>query len=244
VRRYISEFIGTFILVLAICGALMVDTMLHQSFDNVPIIVFLVVTSLVYTLGPVSGCNINPAVTIGIWLLGRMRGRDVIPYIIAQLAGGVAASLVLLAVLGNVDHLGMTIAQPGFFGWRGAAIEAMLTFGLMFAVAMTFHEKFEQLMSGLAVGAALAVGAYWGAPLSGGSINPARSFGPALVLGDFKDFWIYIVGPIAGSVLATLLAKYVLLPAHDARSPMRLRLLREQARRQQDRGPKLAGNAR
>ncbi len=210
-RRYLAELVGTFTLVLAVTGCLMVDSILHRSTANVPVVVFLVVMSLVYTIGPVSGCNVNPAVTFGIFLLGRMRGRDVIPYIAAQLAGATAASLVLLAVLGNVDHLGATIAHPGWGGLRGAEIEALLTFGLQLAVAMTFHEKFQPLATGVAVAAALAVGAYWGAPLSGGSINPARSFGPALVSGDFSDFWIYVVGPLAGSVLATLCARYLLL---------------------------------
>jgi len=236
-RKYLAEFVGTFMLVLVITGTLMVDSILHQSTANVPIVVFLIVVSLVYTIGPVSGCNINPAVTIGIYLLGRMRGRDVVPYIVAQLLGAVFASLVLLLLLGNVDHLGATIAQPGWGGVRGAAIEALLTFGLQLAVAMTFHKDYQPLTTGVAVGAALAVGAYWGAPLSGGSINPARSFGPALLTGNFSDFWIYIVGPIAGAVLATLVARYVLLPPENAKART-ARLPREGAQR-----PRLVSNS-
>ncbi len=226
-RRYLAESIGTFMLVLAVTGTLMVDTILHEGTGNVPIVVFLVVLSLVYTIGPVSGCNINPAVTVGIYLLGRMRGRDVLPYILAQLLGAAAASLVLLSVLGNVDHLGATVAQPGWGGLRGAEIEALLTFGLQLAVAMTFHEKFQRMASGFAVAAALAVGAYWGAPLSGGSINPARSFGPALVSESFSGFWIYVVGPLAGAILASLLARYALLPADDPRSAASGRAVRD-----------------
>lgn len=237
-RRYFAEFIGTFMLVLVITGTLMVDKILHTSTGNVPPVVFLAVLSLVYTIGPVSGCNINPAVTIGIYLLGKMRGRDVVPYILAQLAGAAAASLILLAVLGNVDHLGATIAHPGWTGLRGAEIEALLTFGLQLAVAMTFHENFQPLSSGVAVAAALAVGAYWGAPLSGGSINPARSFGPALVTGNFTDFWIYIAGPLAGAILATLVGRYLLAPTEGmqarARKPVG----------QTARGPKLLSSAR
>ena len=231
-RRYLAECIGTFMLVLTVTGTLMVDTILHQGTGNVPAVVFLVVLSLIYTIGPVSGCNINPAVTVGIYLLGRMRGRDVLPYILAQLAGAVAASLVLLAVLGNVDHLGASVAQPGWGGLRGAAIEALLTFGLQLAVAMTFHEKFQRIASGVAVAAALAVGAYWGAPLSGGSINPARSFGPALVSGNFSDFWIYVVGPLAGAALASLIARYALLPAGSRSSAAPRRAGRDMALQQ------------
>lgn len=237
-RRYLGEFVGTFMLVLAVTGTLMVDSILHQSTANVPIVVFLIVVSLVYTIGPVSGCNINPAVTIGIYLLGKMRGRDVLPYIAAQLAGAAAASLILLALLGNVDHLGATIAHPGFGGLRGAAIEALLTFGLQFAVAMTFHKKFQPLTAGVAVGAALAVGAYWGAPLSGGSINPARSFGPALITGNFTDFWIYVVGPITGAILATLVARYLLLPREEAAPSL------EAVRTPVVRRPRLVGTVR
>ena len=228
-RRYLAEFVGTFTLVLTVTGSLMVDSILHHSTANVPIVVFLVVMSLVYTIGPVSGCNINPAVTIGIYLLGRMRGRDVAPYIAAQLAGAVAASLVLLAVLGNVDHLGATIAHPGWGGLRGAEIEALLTFGLQLAVAMTFNDRFQPLTTGVAVAAALAVGASWGAPLSGGSINPARSFGPARQR-RLHSFWIYVIGPLAGSILATLVARYLLLPRAEP-AKAKARAPREDAER-------------
>lgn len=209
-RKYVAELVGTFVLTLAITGAVMIDALSHASTANVPFVVFLVLLIVVYAIGPISGAHVNPSVTIGVYALGKMPARDVIPYIVAQLVGATVASLVTLGVLGNVASLGATIPVAAFANWHGMLLEALLTFGLVFMVAMSFSDRFPAAASGLAIAGALGLGAMWGGGLTGASMNPARSFGPALVSGDFSAFWIYVVGPILGSLVAVLVARYLL----------------------------------
>ncbi|MDA8347153.1 MAG: aquaporin [Thermaerobacter sp.] len=218
-KKYLAEFIGTFLLTTVIAGSVMMDAISRSSTANVPFVVFLVLMVLVYTIGPISGAHVNPAVTLGVFALGKIPGRDVVGYIVAQLIGAIVASLVLLAILGHVASLGATVPVAGWGDWRGAALEALLTFGLVFAVSMTFHPKFPPLASGLAVGGALGLGAFWGGALTGGSMNPARTLGPALVSGQFASIWIYIVGPIVGAIVAALVVRYLLLNGEGAEAP-------------------------
>ncbi len=218
-KKYVAEFIGTFLLTTVIAGAVMMDALSHASTANVPFVVFLVLMVLVYTIGPISGAHVNPAVTIGVYALGKIPGRDAAGYIVAQLLGAIVAAIVLLAILGHVASLGATVPVPGWGGIRGAAVEALLTFGLVFAVSMTFHPKFPPLASGLAVGGALGLGAFWGGALTGGSMNPARTLGPALISGQFTSVWIYIVGPIVGAIVAALVVRYLLLEEQAEPSP-------------------------
>ncbi len=218
-KKYVAEFIGTFLLTTVIAGAVMMDALSRSSTANVPFVVFLVLMVLVYTIGPISGAHVNPAVTIGVFTLGKIPGRDAILYIVAQLLGAIVAAIVLLAILGHVASLGATVPVPGWGGVRGAALEALLTFGLVFAVSMTFHPKFPPLASGLAVGGALGLGAFWGGALTGGSMNPARTLGPALISGQFTSVWIYIVGPIVGAIVAALVVRYLLLEGQTEPSP-------------------------
>ncbi|EQD43112.1 Major intrinsic protein, partial [mine drainage metagenome] len=138
------------------------------------------------------------------------------PYIVAQLIGATLASLVALGILGHVGSLGATVPIAAFDGWRGMLLEALLTFGLVFMVSMSFHPKFPSAAAGLAIAGALGLGAMWGGGLTGASMNPARTFGPALVSGDFTGFWIYIVGPILGSLVAAFIARYLLDQAPEA----------------------------
>lgn len=212
-RKYAAELIGTFLLVLAITGSVMIDALSHTSTANVPFVVFLVLLVNVYAIGPISGAHVNPAVTIGVYALGKMPARDVVPYIVAQLIGATLASAVALGVLGNVASLGATVPVAAFAGGNGMLLEALLTFGLVFMVSMSFHPKFPSAAAGLAIAGALGLGAMWGGGLTGASMNPARSFGPALLSGDWSSFWIYVVGPVLGSLVAALVGRFLLADA-------------------------------
>lgn len=176
-----------------------------------------VVAAMVFALGHSSGAHINPAVTLAFWSVGRFRGRDVLPYIVGQCTGAVSASLTLRWALGPVGELGATL--PALSVDRAFGVEWLLSFALMFVImAVATDPRVPEGSAGLAVGLTVGFCALMGGPLTGASMNPARSFGPALAGGQWTAHWIYWAAPVTGMIAAAR-AYDVLRPAHAAASP-------------------------
>lgn len=167
-----------------------------------------VVTAMVYALGHLSGAHINPAVTIGFWSARRFPTREVAPYVISQTVGAVAASGLLRIVLGPVGHLGATL--PALSTGPAFAVEWLLSFALMFVImAVATDERVANGFGGIAVGLTVAFCALMGGPLTGASMNPARSLGPAVVGAEWRTHWVYWVAPITAMIAAARLYEFL-----------------------------------
>lgn len=161
----------------------------------------LVVMAMIYALGDVSGAHLNPAVTIAFWIARRIEGTTVLPYLVAQCAGAIAASLLLRLLFLSDATLGATL--PAGPWWQSFVLEGVLTFILMFVIlSVSTGAQEKGIMAGAAIGGVVALEALFAGPICGASMNPARSLGPALVAGQLADLWIYLVAPVLGASLA------------------------------------------
>ena len=199
-RRCLAELLGTFTLVVLGPGAIMVADRTHAfGHTGVSIAFGLAVTIVIAAIGHISGAHINPAVTIGLWSVRRFRASDVLPYILAQGAGAVLASFLCGWVLGSVANYGATI--PSLSIGRAFVVElgysALLGFVI---VALSSDERAPTSLAALLIGATVFAGALVTGPLTGGSFNPARSLGPAIVSGTWTAHWLYWIAPIVGMV--------------------------------------------
>ncbi|MBJ7343561.1 MAG: aquaporin [Solirubrobacteraceae bacterium] len=208
-RRLFAEFFGTFMLVLVAAGG----GMLHaEASDQVSLAAAVVapglmVMAIILFMGSVSGAHLNPAVSIAFALRRDFAWRRVPGYIAVQLIGATLACLFLRAVLGDVGGLGATEPGAGYEAWQAMLIEMVLTLGLVSTILGTSSgAQNVGSIGALAVGGYIALAGLWAAPISGASMNPARSFGPDLVGGNFTDYWAYLVGPLAGALLAVAFA--------------------------------------
>ena len=202
-KKYTSEFIGTFGLVFAGTGAIVVDDVSHGSVTHLGVALTfgLIVLAMIYALGEVSGAHLNPAVTLGFVGAGRMPVREAPPYVASQCAGAVAASGVLRLLFPTQTTLGGT-APAGSAG-QSLALETILTAILMFVILrVSAGSKEKGITAGIAVGAVVGLEALFAGPICGASMNPARSLGPALVSGQMASLWIYVVGPAVGALVA------------------------------------------
>ena len=202
-KRFVAEAIGTFALVFAGTGALVVDDLGQGVVSHVGVALTfgLAVTAMIYAVGDISGAHINPAVTFGFWLARRFPGADVIPYVLSQLSGAAAASLLVRALFGAHSTLGATI--PAGSAGQSLGLETVLTFLLMFTIlSVATGAKEKGITAGLAIGAVVGLAALFAGPISGASMNPARSLAPAIVSGQLQHTWVYLLGPVAGSALA------------------------------------------
>src|SRR5256714_2504180 len=174
------------------------------------------VLAVILFMGAVSGAHLNPAVSLAFAVRGDFPWRRVPGYIVAQLLGATLACLFLLAVFGNVEHLGATLPGPGYANWQALLMEVVLTAGLVSVILGTASAAQNVgAIAAIGVGAYIALAGLWAAPVSGASMNPARSFGPALVSGDFTSYWVYVVGPAAGALIAVLCAHVLRGPGGD-----------------------------
>jgi MIP family channel proteins len=212
-----AEFIGTFALVFIGAGAGAIGL---GGLVGVALAHGLTLAGIVYAYGHLSGAHVNPAVTFGAWLAGALDARQAISYWVFQLAGGIAAAFALRWVLGGVvGGLGATtLATDLAIGGvsvtvtpaAGFVVEGILTFFLVNAVLHCAVAGRAGQLAGLAIGLTLAFAILMGGPLTGASLNPARTLGPAVATGNFVDLWVYLAGPLAGGALAALLYKKVL----------------------------------
>jgi MIP family channel proteins len=202
---YLAEAIAVFTLVFAGCGAIIANAKTHGSVTSLGIALTfgLAIGIMVYAVGHISGAHINPAVTLGLAATRHFPLARVPLYWLSQAIGATVAALLLRAIYGNVAHLGTTL--PSGSDGQSLALEVVMTFFLVFvvmAVATDFRAVGQA--AALAIGGAIVMGGLFGGPISGGSLNPARSFGPALVSGTWDHLWVYIVGPLAGGLLGAL----------------------------------------
>ncbi len=163
----------------------------------------LMVMAIILFMGAISGAHLNPGVSLAFAMRGDFPWRRVPGYIIIQLVGATLACLFLLAVFGNIEHLGATLPGAGYANWQALLMEIALTAGLVSVILGTASAAQNVgAIAALGVGGYIALAGLWSAPVSGTSMNPARSFGPALVSGDFSSYWVYVVGPLAGAMIA------------------------------------------
>ncbi|HMD94686.1 MAG TPA: aquaporin, partial [Trebonia sp.] len=195
-RRLFSELLGTFALVLAAAGGGLLHAKGQISLAAAVVAPGLMVTAIILFMGAVSGAHLNPAVSVAFALRGDFPWRRVPGYIVIQLIGATLACLFLRWVFGNVEHLGATLPGPGYKNWQALLMEIVLT-ALLVSVILGTASAAQNVgaIAALGVGGYIALAGLWAAPVSGVSMNPARSFGPALASGDWTSYWVYLVGP-------------------------------------------------
>jgi MIP family channel proteins len=210
-RRACAEGLAAFALVFAGCGAIVTDATRDGALGTTGIaaVFGLIIMVMIYATGHLSGAHINPAVTIAFTLTRHFPVRDAVAYIAAQLAGATGGALLLLAAWSDAPAaLGATVPSVT----TGAALlyEVVLTALLMFViVAVATDTRAVGAAAAIAIGGTVALDALFGGPLTGASMNPARSFGPALVAGEWADFWIYVAGPVAGAALGAAAYQFI-----------------------------------
>jgi aquaporin NIP len=202
-KKYYSEAIGTYMMVFCGTGAIIINQEMNGVITHPGIAATfgLIVAAVIYALGDVSGAHINPAVTIAFALRKVFPVKEIFPYILSQSIGALLASLSLHLLFPLNEQLGGTFPAGSIM--QTFVLEILLTFFLMFVILRVSHGSREQgIMAGMAIGAVVLLEALFAGPITGASMNPARSLGPALVSGELQFLWIYIAAPIMGSSLA------------------------------------------
>ncbi|MEL7500658.1 MAG: MIP family channel protein [Planctomycetota bacterium] len=202
-HKYLAELIGTFCLVFAGTGAIVVDEQTSGVITHIGIALTFgfIVTAMIYAIGETSGAHINPAVTIAFWIAGRFEQKHVVPYVVAQCIGATLASVTVRFLIGTEATLGATL--PANAWYQAFGLELILTAVLMFVILRVSSGSRETgIMAGAAIGITVALEAMFAGPLCGASMNPARSLGPALVSLTFDHLWIYLVATTIGAILA------------------------------------------
>jgi aquaporin Z len=208
-RRLFAESFGTFLLVVVAAGGAVVNALYpgQVPLDARVVAPGLVVMAIIYFMGMVSGAHLNPAVTLAFADRGNFPWRRVPGYLVAQLVGACLAALFLRGMFGNLAHLGATLPGAPIVLWKAAVMEAVLTTGLVSVILGTASGARNVGANGaIAVGGYVALSGLWAASLTGASMNPARSFGPELIGGDWHAWWVYVIGPLAGGLVAVGIA--------------------------------------
>jgi aquaporin NIP len=203
VKKFLAEFIGTFALVFCGTGAIIIDQETNGAVSHVGIAITfgLIVMSMIYALGNISGCHINPAVTIAFTIAKRFPVKEVLPYLISQLAGAFLGSVTLKLLFPHNETLGASL--PSGTALQSFILECILTFFLMLVIINVATGSKEQgMFAGLAIGAVILLEAMFAGPVCGASMNPARSIAPAVISGHTENLWVYIVAPVSGAVAA------------------------------------------
>jgi MIP family channel proteins len=203
IKKLFAELIGTFALVFAGTGAIVINDVTGGGITHVGVAFTfgLVVLAMIYAVGDISGAHLNPAVTIGFWIAGRLPAPQVVPYVLSQIAGAVCASAILYGLFPNHPNLGSTL--PAGSEAQSFVLELILTFLLMFVILnVSTGAKEKGITAGIAVGSVIALEAMFAGKICGASMNPARSLAPAVVTGTLQHLWIYLSAPCLGAVLA------------------------------------------
>lgn len=215
-QRLLAEVVGTFTLIFIGAGSIVAASEAGLGVGGAGLITValahgLAIGVMVSAVGHVSGGHFNPAVTVGAWVARRMTTGAAVAYVVAQIAGGLLGALALRLVLPGSAWdpvtLGTPLVTPGIADWQAIAIEAILTFLLVwvvFATALDPEGSFGKI-AGLAIGFTIAMDVLMGGPFTGAAMNPARSIGPAVVSGELTGVWVYILGPVIGGTVAALL---------------------------------------
>jgi MIP family channel proteins len=199
---YLAEMVGAFALVFAGCGAIVIDTTSHGQITHVGVAITfgVVIGVMIYATGHISGAHLNPAVTLAFALTRHTPLARVPLYWLAQLVGATLGAVLLRWLFGNVAHLGTTV--PAGSDGQSFGLEIVLTFFLMFVImAVATDDRAVGEAAALAIGGTILLDAMFGGPISGASMNPARSFGPALVSWTWPHLWLYVAGPFIGALL-------------------------------------------
>ena len=204
-KKLLAEAAGTFALVFAGTGAIVIDEASKGAITHVGVALTfgLIVLAMIYTVGDISGAHLNPAVTLGFWVARRFPSKLVLPYIVSQCAGALAASAVLKFLFPKNEMLGATL--PAGPASQSLALEFILTALLMFVILNVSTGAQEKgITAGIAVGAVIGLEAMIAGPICGASMNPARSLAPAVVSGHLESLWVYLVGPVLGAMFGVL----------------------------------------
>lgn len=208
-KKYLAEFIGTYALIFCGTGAVVIDQVSKGGVTHAGIAITfgLIVICMIYAFGDISGAHLNPAVSIAFSVARLFPVKQLLPYIISQLAGAVLASLTLKILFPSNLFLGATI--PAGSAWQSFVLEFILTFFLMLTILrVSTGSKERGIIAGVVVGAVVLLEAMFAGPISGASMNPARSFAPAIVSGHTEFLWVYLSAPVLGAVAAIPVCKY------------------------------------
>ncbi len=204
-KKFGAEFIGTFALVFAGTGAIVINETSGGAITHVGIALTfgLIILAMIYTLGDISGAHLNPAVTLGFWFSRRLAGRKVLPYVVSQCAGALAASGIMRLLFPQNALLGTT--RPAGPELQSFVLEFLLTALLMFVIlGVSTGAREKGITAGIVVGSVIALEAMFAGPICGASMNPARSLGPAVISGHFGSLWIYLLAPVLGAAFGVL----------------------------------------
>jgi aquaporin Z len=211
-RKYLAEFIGTGVLVFVACGVAGQVCDVGGAGHLMTALAFgLVIVAMAYSIGNVSGCHINPAVSLAMLISKKMSVKDFIGYVIAQYLGATAGAGLLYAIVKNPNKLGANALAGGGEGsiLISLAIEAALTFVFVLAILGVTSKESNGAVAGLVIGGALVLVHLLGIPFTGTSVNPARTFGPALFNGSLSIYWVFLVAPLVGGALAAVVYKFL-----------------------------------
>lgn len=215
-HRIGAEFIGTYFLVVAGCGAIIVNSQNGAlSHVGVAITFGLIIAVMIAATGHISGAHFNPAVTIALAITRHFSWSEVLPYIGSQLFGATVGAFTLHTLFGLQANLGATL--PAGEPFQSLVMEILLTTILVFVItSVATDQKSAGLLAPLVIGAAVTLDALWGGPISGASMNPARSFGPALIAGIWSYHWVYWLGPVIGGILGAGIFQFIRLPSNNS----------------------------
>jgi len=209
-KKYLSELIGTFAIVFCGTGAIIINQEAGSVITHVGIASTfgLIVMTMIYALGNISGAHFNPAVTIAFAAVKRFPMKEVLPYLISQIVGALIASFTLKFLFPANPTLGTCI--PAGSEMQSFILEVIIAFLLMLVIANVAHGSKEQgMFAGLAIGATVLLTIMFAGPISGGGLNPARTLSPAIASGNFEHLWIYILGPVVGALIAVFTWNFI-----------------------------------
>ena len=204
-KKYLAEFLGTFALVFCGTGAIIINEHTGGQIGHIGIAITfgLIVTAMIYSFGDISGAHFNPVVTVGFWAAKRLNKKELVPYISAQLTGAFIATAILKLLFPDNVNLGTTL--PSGSVMQSFILEIILTFILVLVIISTSQGSKEAgIMAGIAIGFTVLLEAMFAGPISGASMNPARSIAPAVVSGNVQFLWIYLAAPFIGAVLSAI----------------------------------------